>query len=78
MKTMNVHEAKTKLSALLAEVEEKGESFLICRNGSPVADLIPHIKKTRLKPHPELKKIGILYNVTELLTPEEWPEEESL
>lgn len=78
MKTMNVHEAKTKLSALLVEVEEKGESFLICRNGNPVADLVPHTKKARLKPHPTLRKIGILYNATEPLTAEEWPEEGSL
>ena len=45
MKTLNVHEAKTRLSAVLAEVSEKGQRFLICRNGEPVADLIPSCQK---------------------------------
>jgi prevent-host-death family protein len=38
MKTVNVHEAKTTLSALLAEVEQ-GEEVIIARNGKPVARL---------------------------------------
>lgn len=38
MKTVNVHEAKTTLSALLAEVEE-GEQVVIARNGKPIAQL---------------------------------------
>jgi antitoxin (DNA-binding transcriptional repressor) of toxin-antitoxin stability system len=78
MKTLNVHEAKTRLSAVLADVEEKGEAFLICRNGHPVADLIPHVKKTRLKPHPVLRRIRLRYDATEPLTADEWPLEEFL
>lgn len=39
MKTINVHEAKTTLSALLVEVE-KGEEITIARNGVPVAKLV--------------------------------------
>ncbi len=39
MRSVNVHQAKTTLSALLAEVEERGEVVLICRNGKPVAEL---------------------------------------
>ena len=39
MKTVNVHEAKTTLSALLAQVEQ-GEEVVIARNGEPVAKLI--------------------------------------
>ena len=39
MKTVNVHEAKTTLSALLAEVE-RGEEITIARNGTPVAKLV--------------------------------------
>jgi prevent-host-death family protein len=38
MKMVNVHEAKTSLSALLAEVE-RGEEVVIARNGKPVATL---------------------------------------
>ena len=33
MKTVNVHEAKTNFSSLLATVEDSGRSFVICRNG---------------------------------------------
>jgi antitoxin (DNA-binding transcriptional repressor) of toxin-antitoxin stability system len=29
MKTLNIHEAKTRLSAVLAEVSEKGERYII-------------------------------------------------
>jgi prevent-host-death family protein len=38
MKTVNVHEAKTHLSRLLAEVEA-GEEIVIARAGKPVARL---------------------------------------
>jgi prevent-host-death family protein len=78
MKTLNVHEAKTRLSAVLADVEEKGEEYLICRNGRPVADLVPHVKKTRLKAHPALKRIRLRYDATEPLAEDEWPLEESV
>ena len=39
MVTVNVHEAKTHLSRLLARVEE-GEEVVIARNGKPVARLV--------------------------------------
>ena len=55
MKKLNVHEAKTQLAAVLADVETKGETFLICRNGKPIADLVPHAKANRLTPHPVLR-----------------------
>ncbi len=76
MKKLNVHEAKTRLSAVLAEVETKGESFLICRNGKPIADLIPHSKASRLTRHPSLGRIRMRYDPTEPLTASEWPLEE--
>ena len=69
---LNVHEAKTRLSAVLAEVSEKGEKYLICRNGTPVADLVPHVKKSRLTVHPVLSRVEIRYDVTEPLSAEEW------
>ncbi len=75
MKTLNVHEAKTRLSAVLNDVAEKGETYLICRNGKPVAELVPHVKKSRVTRHPILSRITIKYDPTEPLTPEEWPEE---
>ena len=47
---VNVHEAKTQLSRLLAEVERGGE-VVVARNGRPVAKLIPFPKaaKKRLR-----------------------------
>lgn len=41
MTQVNVHEAKSQLSALIARVLA-GEKITIARAGSPVVDLIPH------------------------------------
>lgn len=40
MKTVNVHEAKTHLSRLLADVA-RGEEIVIARAGKPIARLVP-------------------------------------
>lgn len=40
MKTVNVHDAKSQLSRLLAQVE-RGEEVVIARAGRPVARLVP-------------------------------------
>ncbi|WP_029288422.1 type II toxin-antitoxin system Phd/YefM family antitoxin [Cellulomonas sp. HZM] len=40
MTTVNVQEAKTRLSELLARVE-RGEEVVVARAGSPVARLVP-------------------------------------
>jgi prevent-host-death family protein len=42
MITVNMHEAKTNLSQLVQAVEERSETVLLCRNGRPVAKLIPN------------------------------------
>ena len=42
---VNVHEAKTHFSSLLARVE-KGEEIIICKSGKPVAYLHPIEEKT--------------------------------
>ena len=44
MVTVNVHEAKTHLSRLLADAEA-GEDVVIARNGKPVAKLVPYVPK---------------------------------
>lgn len=74
MKTVNVHEAKTNFSRLLARLEKDNEAIVICRNGEPVADLVPHKRANRVKPHPILGRIKIEYDPTEPLTADEWPE----
>jgi prevent-host-death family protein len=74
LKIINIHEAKTKLSALLAEVEETGEKIRICRHGKPMADLVPHRKRSRLEPRPVMSKIHLNYDPIEPLAADEWPE----
>ena len=73
MITVNIHEAKTNLSSLIAKVEEKGEVVRICRNGKPVAELQPVKKKVtnRLQMHPELMG-RILEDPMKPLDPEDW------
>ena len=75
MKSLNVHEAKTNLSAVLAEVEAKQERFLICRGGKPIADLVPHKKRSRLKPDPFLSRVEVKCDLTQPLTESDWEED---
>ena len=79
MITVNTHEAKTRLSALLAAVQDDGEIVLICRNGKPVAELRQPTAATqpthsRLEPNPELAG-RLLYDPTEGASEDEWPED---
>ena len=77
MKKMNVHEAKSKLSALLAELEEGGEPITICRNGVPVAQLtrVLKLKRNPLEQNQKLKGIKFIEDPTKPLSEDEWPEE---
>ena len=76
MITVNTHQAKTTLSTLLAAVEEKGENVIICRNGKPVARLVP--TNTRPLDHfradPRLAG-KLLENPVAGVPEEAWPEE---
>ena len=54
MNVISVFDAKNKLSGLLADVEKNGISYLICRNGKPIAEIVSHKAKDRLKGYPEL------------------------
>lgn len=74
MKRVHVHEAKSGFSGLLAAVEQGGESFVICRHGTPVADLVPHRRSSRIKPDPALRRIRINDDPVAPLSPDEWPE----
>lgn len=49
---VNVHEAKTNLSRLLARVAE-GEEIVISRAGVPVAKLVPYAQRPR-------RRLGLL------------------
>ncbi len=76
MITVNTHEAKTNLSSLLAQIEEHNETVRVCRNGKPIADIIP-IRKggDPLKQHKKLLGVKIKYDPTEPLSEDEWPSE---
>ncbi|MDP2433114.1 MAG: type II toxin-antitoxin system prevent-host-death family antitoxin [Pseudomonadota bacterium] len=50
MQTINIHEAKAKLSEYLAAVEA-GETVVICRRNVPVAEIVP-ISQPRKTPRP--------------------------
>lgn len=39
LQMLNIHEAKTMLSTVLSEIEKTGERFMICRNGTPIAQI---------------------------------------
>lgn len=47
-KQVNVHQAKTQLSKLLAEVEKGGE-VIVARDGKPVAKLVPFVPEGKRK-----------------------------
>ena len=81
MITINMHEAKTRLSALVKAVEENGETIILCRNGKEVAEIVrrcpePKPFKRNLTPDPSLRvTFAPGYDPTEPLTEDEWPSE---
>jgi prevent-host-death family protein len=77
MKRCNTHEAKTRLSELLADVETNGAVILICRNGKPVAELRPVAasQRTPLRRSPRLQSMRLLEDPVLPLDPEDWPEQ---
>ncbi len=73
MRSVNVHQAKTTLSALLAEVEDHGEVVLICRNGKPVAELRAVQKRRgRLATRADLAAIAFHDDPVAPLEPADW------
>jgi prevent-host-death family protein len=73
MITVNTHEAKTRLSALLERVEKSDEEVLICRNGKPVASLVRAVRRREpLKKHPRLKVV-LKGDPTAPIDPSDWP-----
>jgi antitoxin (DNA-binding transcriptional repressor) of toxin-antitoxin stability system len=64
MEAISIFEAKNSFSALISNIVNKGDSYLICKNGHPVAELVYHKTKDRLNVDKKLKvKInGELFN----------------
>lgn len=77
MITVNMHEAKTRLSELVRAVEERNEVVVLCRNGEEIAEIRRHVKhrKTRdLKPEERFfVEFAPGYQPDEPLGEDEWP-----
>jgi prevent-host-death family protein len=73
---VNTHEAKTKLSYLLTKVENEKERIRICRNGKPIAVLVP-VNEVRdpLQQNPRLVNVKFHEDPSLPLEPDDWPEE---
>lgn len=80
MITVNMHEAKTRLSKLVKAVEQEGQIVVLQRNGRPVAEIhqcTPASREPirRLKPSAALKvAFAPGYDPTEKASEEDWPE----
>jgi prevent-host-death family protein len=80
MITVNMHEAKTRLSELVKAVETDGETVILCRNGQEVAEIRAVRKKPLnrmlIPPDPSLQvKLAPGYDPAEPLSDDEWPPE---
>jgi prevent-host-death family protein len=76
---VNTQEAKNKLSYFLSRVEKDHEKIKICRNGKPIALLVPleapgGSTKDPLKQNPKLMGVKIHEDPTTPLDEEDWPD----
>ena len=71
MSGINIHEAKSKLSGLVAAVEKEGREILLCRYDKPVARIVPYRVRKRTRCHPRLSKITYTGDLTDP-TVDEW------
>ncbi|MBI4209853.1 MAG: type II toxin-antitoxin system prevent-host-death family antitoxin [Deltaproteobacteria bacterium] len=75
-KFINTYEAKAQLSRLIKEVQHSGELIVICQNGKPVVDLVPHkTGKDPLSQDPQLKGAFFKGDPCAPVSEEDWPEE---
>lgn len=78
MITVNMHEAKTRLSELVKAVEERNETVVLCRDGREVAEIRRRPKRRtvrNLTADPRFRvKLTPGYRPTEPLSEDEWPE----
>jgi len=74
MVTVNTHEAKTRLSELLKKVEDHHERIIICRNGHPVAEVLPWLHgSSSAEKNPRLSDVVIAKDAFAPLSEEDWP-----
>ena len=76
MVSVNLYHAKAQFSRLVSAVEKQGERIVLCRNGIPVADLVPHasILSKTLDPDPLFAGARFLGDPTAPLEAGDWPE----
>jgi antitoxin (DNA-binding transcriptional repressor) of toxin-antitoxin stability system len=77
MITVNMHDAKTRLSELVKAVEERNETVVLCRNGREVAEIRRRVRRRKprdLSQDPRLRvEYARGYRPDEPLTDKEWP-----
>ena len=76
MKIISLSEKNNSFLSAFYEVEQTGETFVIYKNNKPIADLVPHKTRNRTTPHPAMSKIDINYDPTEVLSDDEWQDED--
>lgn len=64
MTTVSIHEAKSHLSALIAQVEDRHERVIICRYGRAVAELSPIARGKRTETDEALRDVKIKDDLT--------------
>lgn len=75
IKRVNIYDAKSSLSKLIADLEKKGTTIVICRHGKPVADLVAHRSKPQsLRQHPKLKGAKFHSDPCQGVSESDWPE----
>jgi antitoxin (DNA-binding transcriptional repressor) of toxin-antitoxin stability system len=79
MITVNMHEAKTRLSELVRAVEERNETIVLCRDGREVAEIRRRARRRaarNLRPDPRFRvELASGYHTTEPLAEDEWPDD---
>jgi prevent-host-death family protein len=79
MKTVNMHEAKSRLSELVKAVEERNEVVVLCRDGREVAEIRRRAKRRHVRTlAPDVRfhvEFAPGYRPTEPLAGDEWPED---
>lgn len=64
MQKLNLYDAKTNLSKLIANVAATGEEYIIARNGQPMAKIVP------LTPTERNPKIGFMKGKGKITVPD--------
>ena len=77
MITVNMHDAKTRLSELVKAVEERNEVVVLCRDGREVAEIRRRVRRRQarnLKPDARFRvEFSRGYRPDEPLSDDEWP-----